>query len=118
MACCKLVIMIMSGPDDGQEIHLSQEHGDGYTSEDGAWSLMLGRREECDLTVPFDTQVSRQHALLQFAADGTVWLIDKGSLNGTFVGQMRVEKPTVLERGQLFRVGRTWLRIQPETDEA
>lgn len=112
-----LVIMIMSGPDDGQKIYLSQEHGDGQIDADGAWLLALGRREECDVSIPFDTQVSRHHATLRIALDGTLWLVDAASLNGTYVGNARIEQPARLQRGQLFRLGRTWMRVQPETGE-
>jgi adenylate cyclase len=115
MAGDEVVIMIMSGPDDGQKIYLSRQHGDGYVSADGNWSLVLGRREECDISIPFDTQVSRQHAALRMTPDGEWWLVDVGSLNGTFLEKARIDKPTLIERGQLFRIGRTWLRIQPET---
>lgn len=114
----KLVIMIMSGPDDGQKIHLDHNHGDGQIDQDGAWSVVFGRREECDISIPFDTQVSRQHAHIKVLPNGELWLIDAGSLNGTFVDKDRIEKPTQLERDQLFRLGRTWLRVQPEMDEA
>jgi pSer/pThr/pTyr-binding forkhead associated (FHA) protein len=117
MGDAELVIMIMSGPDDGQQIHLSQRHGDGYTNVDGSWSLVLGRREECDLSIPFDTQISRQHAMLRLMPDGELWLVDAGSLNGTFLGKERIEKPTIIERGELFRLGRTWLRVQPNLDD-
>ncbi|NDJ77136.1 MAG: FHA domain-containing protein [Chloroflexi bacterium] len=113
----ELVIMIMSGPDDGRKIYLSQRHGDGFISTDGSWSIALGRREECDISIPFDTQVSRQHAVLRLTPDGQLWLMDAGSLNGTFFGQQRLEEPVQLERGQLFRLGRTWMRVQDETHE-
>ncbi len=111
-----LVIMIMSGPDDGQKIYLSQEHNDGTIGADGSWSLTCGRREECDISIPFDTQVSRQHAILRVMPDGELWLSDAGSLNGTFVDNRRIEKPVTIKRGQLFRLGRTWVRVQPEAD--
>lgn len=111
-----LVIMIMSGPDDGQKIYLSHEHGDGYVNTDSSWAVTFGRREECDVCIPFDTQVSRQHAILRMMPDGQFWLLDAGSLNGTFIGNRRIEKPTMLQREQLFRLGRTWARIQKEAD--
>jgi pSer/pThr/pTyr-binding forkhead associated (FHA) protein len=117
MTDLKLVIMIMSGPDDGQLIHLDHAHGNGQVDQDGAWVIVFGRREECDISIPFDTQVSRQHAQIKALPNGELWLLDSGSLNGTFVGKTRIEKPVRIERGQLFRLGRTWLRVQPETDE-
>lgn len=114
MDSAELVLMVMSGPDDGRTIRLSAERGDGFVSEDGEWSLVLGRREECDVSIPFDTQVSRQHALLRIQADRRIWLADAGSRNGTYLGKARLDEPTLVEPGQLFRLGRTWLRIQPE----
>jgi len=108
------VLMVMSGPDDGQTIHLSREHHDGGVREDGTWTLLFGRREACDVSIPFDTQVSRRHAVLRITPADEFWLEDIGSLNGTFVGRTRIDAPTRLERGQLFRLGRTWMRIQPE----
>jgi pSer/pThr/pTyr-binding forkhead associated (FHA) protein len=108
--------MIMSGPDDGQLLYLNREYGDGETGVDGVWSLVIGRKEECDISTPFDTQVSRQHAILRLTPEGEIWLEDGGSLNGTFVGKTRIDSPTRIAPGELFRLGRTWLRIQPETD--
>ena len=116
MADGSLTIMIMSGPDDGRELHLSQHRGDGFVSADGTWSLVFGRRDECDVYIPFDTQVSRQHAVLRVTQDGALWLTDAGSLNGTFVGDMQLEEPAHVRHGQLFRLGRTWMRVQPEVD--
>lgn len=119
MAGRSVVLKIMSGPDDGRKIYLVERHGDGYVAPDGTWTIVLGRREECDISIPFDTQVSRQHALLRLTPEGEIWLSDAGSLNGTFLEKMQLDGPALLNCGQLFRVGRTWLRIdeQPEMDK-
>jgi hypothetical protein len=114
MGITAFVIMVMSGPDDGQKIYLSREYGDGDLGEDNSWVVVFGRREECDVSIPFDTQVSRRHAALRVTDEYRFILEDTGSLNGTFVGKTRIEEPTVVERGELFRLGRTWMRIQPE----
>jgi pSer/pThr/pTyr-binding forkhead associated (FHA) protein len=114
MGITAFVIMIMSGPDDGQKVYLSREYGDGNLSQDNSWTLSFGRREECDVSIPFDTQVSRRHAVLRVTDDRRFFLEDMGSLNGTYVGKARIEEPTEVERGELFRLGRTWMRIQPE----
>jgi pSer/pThr/pTyr-binding forkhead associated (FHA) protein len=116
MNVASCVIMIMSGPDDGQKLYLSREYGDGELADDGTWSLFFGRREECDVSIPFDTQVSRRHAALRITPDNRFWLEDVGSLNGSYVEKTRIETATVIERGQLFRLGRTWMRIQPEEE--
>ena len=114
MGITAFVIMIMSGPDDGQKIYLSREYGDGNLAEDNSWVLSFGRREECDVSIPFDTQVSRRHAVLRVTDDRRFFLDDMGSLNGTYVGKARIEEPTEVERGELFRLGRTWMRVQPD----
>lgn len=107
-----LAIMFMSGPDDGRVLYFSPEQGHGHAHTDGSWSLSVGRRQDCDVSIPFDTLLSRQHALLRRTPDGRLWLIDAGSMNGTFVDETRIEKPTPIMNGQLFRLGRTWLRVQ------
>lgn len=111
-----LLIMVMSGPDDGRTIALNPERGDGFVAADGTWTVVLGRREECDISIPFDTQVSRQHGLLRITAEHEIWLADAGSRNGIYVGKARIEEPALVEPGMLFRLGRTWLRIQPESE--
>jgi S1-C subfamily serine protease len=52
--------------------------------------FVLGRDDECDLTIP-DTKVSRRHACVERLADGSAVLRDLGSSNGTYVNGKRVE---------------------------
>lgn len=107
-----LELMIMSGPDDGL-VHTLQgdfrhdEHLDQWHCR-----FTIGRRDSCDVCVPFDTLVSRLHALLRVMPDGTIWLIDEDSRNGTFVDRDRLTVPETLHERQMFRVGKTWVRIQ------
>ncbi len=108
----EIEIMFMSGPDDGRVVRLQRRQGHGHVSTDGAWSVKFGRREDCDILIPFDTQVSREHAKLRITPEDIVWLDDAGSLNGTFIGKERVTAPALLDAGQLFRLGRTWFRVQ------
>jgi pSer/pThr/pTyr-binding forkhead associated (FHA) protein len=112
-----LRIMIMSGPDDGRVVTLSPR-AEGRMDDSNVWTITFGRREECDVSIPFDTQVSRQHATLTVAPDGALWLKDSGSLNGTFVRNLRIEELTPIARGQLFRLGRTWMRVQTDAGSA
>jgi len=53
--------------------------------------------------------VSRDHAELALAADGTVTVTDRGSLNGTFVNGARLEagRPHPLSDGDQLRLGAT-----------
>ncbi len=101
-------LMIMSGSDDGTTIRLKQpKHGDAY---------ILGRREDNDVSLPYDSQISRQHTRL-FRMDGAWVIQDLGSRNGTFVGQQKIGSITRLTPGQMFRMGRTWLRLQPKNED-
>jgi len=108
----RVTVMIMSGPDDGREYQFRRADGAGSPGPNGSWVLTLGRRDDCDLYLLFDTQVSRLHARLIGMPDGRWLLEDSGSRNGTFVGKRRIDGQTELEPGVLFRIGRTWLRLE------
>lgn len=110
--------MVMSGVDDGSLLKCSTANNDGQRSGDG-WVVTLGRHDSNDICLNNDTFVSRQHAKIHWK-DGEWWLEDCNSTNGTFV-EMSAEDHMLegmmrLEVGQLFRIGRTWLRIEPETE--
>lgn len=63
--------------------------------------LTLGRVEGCDVVV-HDPSVSKQHALLRWsAAEGTCYVRDAGSMNGTFVNAVSLgpEQEQVLYDG-------------------
>ena len=79
-----------------------------------------------DVYLPFDNQVSRLHARLGCASvpvtDSdtsstpsilTFWLEDGGSRNGTYVEKEPepIGDRVNLRPGTLFRIGRTWLRL-------
>lgn len=111
----RLTVMIMSGVDDGAMLTFDAESNDGKRSAH-SWTLGIGRREEQDICLRNDTFVSRDHALLHWRT-GRWWLEDCDSKNGTFVEDAdedaRVLGTIPIALGQLFRIGRTWLRIQP-----
>ena len=112
-------ITYMSGPKDGSTVTFEQP-------PPGSQRIVsLGRRDTCDIPIPEDNQVSRLHAQLGCvlrhvtSSDTTVppllsfWLEDSGSRNGTFVDKNSepITRRTALRPGSLFRVGRTWLRL-------
>ncbi|MCB9450831.1 MAG: FHA domain-containing protein [Anaerolineaceae bacterium] len=113
-------ITFMSGPDDGKVLSFEQpEVGEERV-------LLIGRREGCDIHLPSDNQASRLHARLLYAAipvtasDSVAdpfilsfWLEDRDSRNGTFLenNQNQITGKVSLRPGTLFRVGRTWLRL-------
>ena len=62
------------------------------------------------MILPYDSQISRQHASLSVKS-GAWYIEDLGSRNGTYVDKQKIETPTRLEHGEMFRVGRTWLEL-------
>lgn len=61
-----------------------------------------------------DPDMSRRHARIGWT--GSSWTIeDMGSSNGTFIGEFQTEKrlnmPTAIKDGEIFRVGLTRLRL-------
>jgi len=66
---------------------------------------VLGRGDDCDLTVP-DPKVSRRHAAVEPLPDGRASLVDLGSGNGTFVNGRQVTSE-VLDGNEQIQVGDT-----------
>ena len=61
-------------------------------------SCFLGRAPSCEVVLA-NGKVSRQHALVNRQSEGEFWLIDLGSVNGTYiVGRGRVG------RDQLYKL--------------
>jgi adenylate cyclase len=85
--------LVITNPNGEKKVTL----GEGYM-----WKV--GRHEENDVVIPSDI-VSRQHAMLQRAEDGTYYLIDMGSRNGSFVNGARVSVPVGLQDGDQISLG-------------
>ncbi len=116
----EISITYMSGPSDGKKISFEQPViGDERI-------ITIGRREGCDIHIPSDNQISRLHAKLGIVSVPTTssdsvtnpyvltfWLEDGGSRNGTYLDKNSdpVHDRVSLRPGTLFRVGRTWLRL-------
>jgi DNA-binding winged helix-turn-helix (wHTH) protein len=64
---------------------------------------LLGRGEDCVVALP-SGKVSRRHARIR-VTQGEAVLEDLGSKNGTYVGERRVEGPTLLADGDEIRIG-------------
>lgn len=116
----EISLTYMSGPYDGKKLTFEQPP----IGEERI--ITIGRREGCDIHIPFDNQISRLHAKLgcvsvpTTSSDAittpyvlTFWLEDGGSRNGTFIEKEEepVNGRVSLRPGVLFRVGRTWLRL-------
>jgi hypothetical protein len=87
--------------------------GDGrqriHPLERGRRSVTIGRRDEADVSLPWDPECSRLHAELELRA-GEWTISDDGlSQNGTWVNELRLVGRRRLADGDDVRVGRTHL---------
>ncbi len=79
---------------------------------DGTQRIVLGRGAGCDVRLP-DPSVSVRHASLR-AQGADFVLVDEGSSNGTFVGDVRVAPRTsrIIRSGEHARLGRIWVEVR------
>jgi pSer/pThr/pTyr-binding forkhead associated (FHA) protein len=73
-------------------------------------NMVMGRAAECELALD-DTFVSQQHARL-FAKNGSWFVEDLGSTNGTFVNDQRLAAPAMVQPGDRIRLGTTVLELR------
>ncbi|HZD01067.1 MAG TPA: FHA domain-containing protein [Actinomycetes bacterium] len=73
-------------------------------------SITVGRAATCDLVVA-DNYVSNVHARV-YLRDGSYWLEDLGSTNGTYMNQARVSVPTPFGPGDEARMGKATLELR------
>jgi pSer/pThr/pTyr-binding forkhead associated (FHA) protein len=78
-------------------------------SFDLADELTLGRAAGCGVRVE-DAYTSSIHARL-YRQNGTLWVEDLGSTNGTWVNAQRILTPTRLGKGDLLQVGGTVFEV-------
>jgi pSer/pThr/pTyr-binding forkhead associated (FHA) protein len=71
--------------------------------------LTVGRAPGCGVRVE-DAYTSNLHARL-YRRDGSLWLEDLGSTNGTWVNGERVDGATRLSRGDVLQVGATVFEV-------
>jgi pSer/pThr/pTyr-binding forkhead associated (FHA) protein len=76
--------------------------------------IVVGRGEGCEVRLP-DPSVSARHASLR-QHGGSYLLVDEGSTNGTFLGDVRLapHAPRVISSGDRIRVGRVWIEVRLE----
>ncbi len=71
--------------------------------------ITLGRAAGCQVTLE-DTYASQLHARV-FQRDGTVYVEDLGSTNGTYLNRRKVTGPMVFQRGDKLQIGNTVLEL-------
>ena len=79
---------------------------------DGTQRIVFGRGAGCDVRLP-DASVSLRHATLR-AEGASFVLLDEGSTNGTFVGDVRIAPRTsrTVRSGEMARLGRMWVELR------
>lgn len=78
-----------------------------FAMEPGRRSVTIGRRDEADISLPWDPECSRLHAELELRA-GEWTISDDGlSQNGTWVNELRLYGRRRLADGDVLKVGRT-----------
>ncbi|MEN9259898.1 MAG: adenylate/guanylate cyclase domain-containing protein [Thermostichus sp. HHBFW_bins_43] len=100
-ATTALPYVLLKEPDGSQRKHILT----------GATAWTLGRDED-NAIVLTDPSVSRQHALLQYLDDNSIYLIDLGSRNGSFVNNRRVSIPTLLQDGDQLTLGQSEIEFR------
>ena len=72
--------------------------------------LTVGRAPGCGVALLDDTFVSQLHARV-FRHDGSLYVEDLGSTNGTFLNRKQVSSASPLRKGDRLQVGKTVLEL-------
>ncbi len=72
--------------------------------------LTVGRAIGCGISLPDDTFVSTLHARV-FRRDGSLFVEDLGSTNGTFVNDRPVTGTVAFHKGDRLQVGKSVLEL-------
>ena len=72
--------------------------------------LTVGRAAGCGIALPDDTFVSTLHARV-FRRDGSLFVEDLGSTNGTFINDRPVTSAVPLQRGDRLQIGKSILEL-------
>src|SRR5712692_8067224 len=81
-----------------------EPQGERQVSLDEGSTWRIGRTPENDVVLPADL-VSRNHAMIQLTDSREYYLIDLGSVNGSYVNGARVSIPRALKDGDLIKIG-------------
>jgi len=90
-----VLLRVIAGPSTGRRIRIP---------EDG---LVLGRSVEGPGRVPEDPHVSRTHAEIRWDQNGSLYVQDLGSTEGTYVNEKRIPEAWDLFAGDQVQIGGT-----------
>jgi FHA domain len=99
-----LTLEIVEGPSAGRQLQLDRP-------------LVLGRSPDCDVTLD-DGQVSRRHARVWPAPDGSAVVEDLGSANGTFINRNQVLEHARLDPGDELQLGLSVIELRTSAQVA
>lgn len=74
-------------------------------------------REDGDI-ITKDPETSRRHSLVEIHSDGTVWLTDLGSTNGTFVDGIQIFGTIQISNRQEFTCGKSTFMLLVRKDDS
>ncbi len=93
-------------------LRVTPETGEAYDLPLEDPSLVIGRSSECDLVL-HGRYMSRRHARL-FETDGSWWLNDLESRNGTLLNGDRITEPAELRLGDVISVSGSTIELKRE----
>lgn len=100
----ELTLEIVEGPGAGRQIDLDRP-------------IVIGRAPEVDLVLE-DGQVSRRHARVSPASDGSAVVEDLESANGTFVNHNELHGPARLDPSDELLIGVTLIEVRSKEQVA
>ncbi len=95
-----LTLEIVEGPGSGRQVVLDRP-------------IVIGRAQDADLVLD-DAEVSRHHARVSPASDGSAVVEDLGSSNGTFVNNSQLYERARLDPGDELLIGVTLLQARDQ----
>jgi len=132
LAVIALVILFLRGSrakcrdeETAQEAYLNDLHGvTGHTNFAlGNKPTMLGRvagkdAEHLNYFVIPETTIGRRHSLIEYK-DFSYWIVDQGSINGTFVNDRAVISEIRLKHGDVIRLHKVEFEfVMPEMEDS
>ncbi len=91
-------IVVVDGPSSGHTVALDQV------------PILIGRGADAAIRLD-DDYVSTRHARVG-ESNGTFYVEDLGSTNGTYIGSQRLTQATAIQLGTQVRVGKTTLELK------
>jgi len=95
-------LVFLTGPKSSSDIALAKSR------------TVIGRDEGDIMTL--DPETSKRHAIIEIMNDGTVWITDLGSTNGTLIDGLPIASTAQLRNRQQFTCGKSAFMIVIDGD--